>query len=202
MFKRSSESYNIVAVAAFFQLLINPYDITQVGFQLSYVAVLGIFAFYKPFNDLISAPNRLATGIWSILAVSMAAQLATFPLASHYFNMFPVYFLLTNLIVVPLAAVITYFAVTLLAMGAGGMIFEWLAWPLKWSLRFMSGSVEYMQSWPGAVIEPIILSPLQVIMIYTAIAGLFIFWVMAKRSGAFIIMVSLLIFSLSPSVIF
>jgi competence protein ComEC len=197
MFKRSSESYNIVAVAALFQLLINPYDITQVGFQLSYVAVLGIFAFYQPFNELINPSNRIATGVWSILAVSMAAQLATFPLASYYFHMFPVYFLLTNLIVVPLAAVITYFAVVILAMGAAGLIFEWLAWPLKWSLRFMSGSVEYLQSWPGAVIEPIIYTPLQVIMIYTTIAGLFIFWVLAKRSGVFIIVGALLIFSLA-----
>lgn len=197
MFKRSSESFNIVAVAAFFQLLFNPYDITQVGFQLSYVAVLGIFAFYKPFNELMNPSNRIATGVWSVLAVSMAAQLATFPLACHYFNMFPVYFLLTNLIVVPLAALITYFAVFILAVGAMGLTFEWLALPLKWSLRFMSGSVEYLQSWPGAVIEPILLSPLQVILIYSAIAGLFIFWVMAKRTGAFIILGSLLIFSLA-----
>lgn len=195
MFKRNSESYNIVAVAAFFQLLINPYDITQVGFQLSYVAVLGIFAFYKPLNELISPSNRLAAGICSILAVSTAAQLATFPLACYYFNMFPVYFLLTNLVVVPLAGVITYFAVALLAIGSVGLTFEWLAMPLKWSLRFMSGSVGYMQSWPGAVIEPIILSPIQVIMIYSAIAGLFIFWVMAKRYGSFIILGAILIFS-------
>jgi competence protein ComEC len=194
MFKRSSESYNIVAVAAFLQLIINPYDITQVGFQLSYVAVLGIFAFYKPVNEMISPSNRISAGIWSILAVSMAAQLATFPLACHYFNMFPVYFLLTNLIVVPLAAVITYFAVFLLAAGAAGMTFEWLALPLKWSLRFMSGSVEYIQSWPGAVIEPINLPTWQVILVYSAIAGIFIFWVLDFRKGAFIAIASLLVF--------
>jgi competence protein ComEC len=196
MFKRSSESYNILAVAAFFQLFINPYDITQVGFQLSYVAVLGIFAFYKPFNDLINPSNKIFAGIWSILSVSMAAQLATFPLACHYFNMFPVYFLLTNLIVVPLAAVVTYFAVFLLAAGAAGLTFEWFAWPLKWSLRFMSGSVELIQSWPGAVIEPIILSPGQVMLIYVTIAGLFLYSVMAHRWGALIILGSLLIFSM------
>lgn len=193
LFKRSSESYNIVAVAAFIQLLINPYDITQVGFQLSYIAVLGIFAFYKPFNETIGSANFIAAGVWSVLAVSLAAQLATFPLACHYFKLFPVYFLLTNLLVVPLAGVITYFAVFLLAVGASGMAFEWLAWPLKWSLRLMSGSVEFIQSLPGAVIEPIILSPVQVILIYAAIVGLFIFWVMAYRKGVLIIIGSLLI---------
>lgn len=196
MIKRSSESYNILAVAAFFQLLINPYDITQVGFQLSYVAVLGIFAFYKPLNELISPFNKLFSWVWSVLAVSMAAQLATFPLACHYFNMFPVYFLITNLIVVPLAAVVTYLAVSLLVAGAVGLTFEWLAWPLKLSLRLMSGSVEIIQSWPGAVIEPVILSPGQVMLIYTAITGLFIFGVLAYRRGAFIVLGSLLLFSM------
>lgn len=196
MFKRSSDGYNILAVAAFFQLLINPYDITQVGFQLSYLAVLGIFAFYKSLNEWISSFNKLFSWVWSVLAVSMAAQLATFPLACHYFNMFPVYFLITNLIVVPLAAVVTYFAVSLLVAGAIGLTFEWLAWPLKWSLRLMSGSVELIQSWPGAVIEPVIFTPGQVILIYTAITGLFIFGVLAYRRGVFVILGSLLLFSM------
>jgi competence protein ComEC len=194
MFKRSSESYNILAVAAFFQLWINPYEMTQVGFQLSYLAVLGIFAFYQPFNELIDNGNRLFSWVWSIFAVSMAAQLATFPLAGFYFNMFPVYFLLTNLIVVPLAAVVTYFAVALLAVGAAGLTFEWLALPLKWSLRFMQGSVEMIQSWPGAVIEPIVFNQLQVLLIYTAILSSFAFFILAYRKWAFVFLGSCLLF--------
>jgi competence protein ComEC len=195
MFKRSSESYNILAVAAFFQLWINPYEITQVGFQLSYLAVLGIFAFYKPLNDCINPYNKPISWIWSILAVSMAAQLATFPLASYYFNMFPVYFLITNLIVVPLAAVVTYFAVALLVVGAAGLTFTWLAWPLTLSLRFMIGSVEFIQSWPGAVIEYIVFSPVQVVSIYTAIIALFAWIVLSYRRWSFIFLGSLLVFS-------
>jgi len=195
MFKRSSESYNILAVAAFFQLWINPYEITQVGFQLSYLAVLGIFAFYKPFNEWITPFNKIFAWVWSILAVSMAAQLATFPLASHYFNMFPVYFLVTNLIVVPLAAVVIYLAVSLLVAGAAGLTFEWLAWPLKWSLRLMSGSVELIQSWPGAVIEPVVLTRGQVILIYIAIISLFAFSVLAYRKWVFVILGSFILFS-------
>jgi competence protein ComEC len=200
MFKRSSDSYNILAVSAFFQLLINPYDITQVGFQLSYLAVLGIFAFYQPINDLISPDRKMLSWIWSILAVSIAAQLATFPLASYYFCMFPVYFLATNLVVVPLAAVITYFAVTILAVGAAGFTPEWLAWPLKWSLRFMQGSVETIQSWPGAVIKPIVLSPAQVILIYIAIISIFAFGVLGYRKWAFVLLLSILLVSVISAV--
>ncbi len=199
MFKRSSENYNILAVSAFFQLCINPYEITQIGFLLSYLAVLGIFAFFKPLNDLLDPDNRLITWVWALLAVSIAAQVATFPLACYYFNMFPVYFLLANLIVVPLASVITYFTLPLLVVGAAGLTYQWIAWPLKWSLRLMQGSVEMIQSWPGAVIEPIILTPGQVILIYVAIVSIFACWLLSDRRWALILLSSLLLFTFISS---
>lgn len=203
MFKRSSESYNILAVAAFIQLWINPYEIAQVGFQLSYLAVLGIFAFYKPLDSLINPRNRLISWIWSILSVSMAAQLATFPLASFYFNLFPVYFLLTNLVVVPLAAVIIYFALALVAAGAIGLTFEWLALPFKWSLRFMSGSVQMIQSLPGAVIEPITFLPEQVILIYISLIALFAYAIVMQRKMVLVLLGSLfLVFVFSSKMLF
>jgi len=192
--KRSQDSYNILAVAAFLQLWINPFEITQVGFQLSYLAVLGIFAFYKPFNELISTDNRLISWLWPVIAVSLAAQLATSPLASFYFNMFPVYFLITNLIVVPLAGIIIYLALPLLLAGATGVIYEWLAFPLKWSLQIMRVSVEMIQSWPGAVIQPIVLTPAQVILLYFAIISVFAIFVWNDRKWAFVFLGSCLLF--------
>jgi competence protein ComEC len=197
MMKRSPENYNILAVAAFLQLLIDPFEITRVGFQLSYLAVLGIFAFYKPLNELISPKNGLAAWTWSIIAVSVAAQLVTFPLGSYYFHMFPVYFLLTNMIVVPLAAVITYFAVFLLIAGAAGLTFQWLAWPLNRSLRFMTDAVEWIQNIPGAVIDQIVFSQFQVILIYVFIATVFAWLILSYRKIAFILPLCIIFFSLS-----
>ena len=194
MMKRSPENYNILMVAAFIQLWINPFEITSVGFQLSYLAVLGIFAFYKPLNEMISQVNRPVEWLWSIIAVSLAAQLVTFPLGCSYFHMFPVYFLITNLLVVPLAAIITYFAVFLLVAGASGLTFTWLAWPLQQSLRFMIDSVEFIQSWPGAVIEPIVLAQLQVFLIYVFIAALFLYFVLRYRSWVFIFPICVILF--------
>jgi competence protein ComEC len=197
MLKRSPENYNILVVAAFCQLWIDPFEITRVGFQLSYLAVLGIFAFYQPINGLISQVNRPVEWLWSIIAVSLAAQLVTFPLGSYYFHMFPVYFLITNLLVVPLAAIITYFAVFLLVAGASGLTFAWLAWPLQQSLRFMIDSVEFIQSWPGAVIEPIMLSRFQVSLIFVMITALFLLFVHKKKRSVFIFPVCITLIFLS-----
>jgi competence protein ComEC len=196
MMKRSTDNFNILAVAAFAQLCINPYELTDVGFQLSYLAVLGIFAFYQPLNEWISSNRRVITWLWSVLAVSIAAQLATFPLSSYYFNMFPVYFLLTNLIVVPLAGVITYFAVALLIIGAAGIYYGWLALPLDWSLKIMLEAVEMIQSWPGAVIQQIVFSIFQVVLVYSMILSLYGFFILENKKWIFVLGGSLLIFLL------
>lgn len=190
MLKRSSESYNILAVSAFFQVLINPFEITQVGFQLSYLAVLGIFAFYKPTEEIISTDNRLISWLWPLISVSLAAQLATSPLSCYYFNMFPVYFLISNLIVVPLSGIIIYLAIALLVAGSVGITFEWLAMPLKWGLQLMRGSVDMIQSWPGAVIEPIVMTESQVLLFYLAIIAIFAFFVLEKPQWAFVFLAS------------
>lgn len=185
--KRNTENFNIVALAAFLQLLINPFDIAQPGFQLSYLAVLGIFAFYNTFNGLIDSNNRAINWTWSVVAVSIAAQLATSPVAIYNFHLFPVYFILTNLIVVPLAGFITYFAVALLLAGSTGFYADWLAWPLKFSAGFMMDAVRQIQSWPGAVVNGIVIDKSQVILIYIAMIALFCFWVLFRRKWLFIL---------------
>jgi hypothetical protein len=90
--------------------------------------------------------------------------------------------------------------VTILAVGAAGFTPEWLAWPLKWSLRLMQGSVETIQSWPGAVIKPVLLSPAQVMLIYIAIISIFAFWVLGHRKWAFVTLSSILLVSVISAV--
>lgn len=184
--RSSTINFNILATAAFIQLSINPYDMTQVGFQLSYLAVLGIFAFYKPLNNLVVSRNRVVAWAMPVMAVSMAAQLATAPLATHYFHKFPVYFLLTNMVVVPLAGVVLYLALLLLVVAICGVGATWVSFPLKWSLWLMHQSVERIQSIPGAVAGPIVMTATEVWLFYLIISGIFMFWVVKQRKGLFL----------------
>ena len=103
---RLKDSYNTLAASAFAMLLIDPMLIYSVGFQLSYAAVFGIISIYRPVYNLVYFRNRAANYLWSILSVSIAAQIATFPIATHYFHYFPTYFWLVNLFVIPLSFLI------------------------------------------------------------------------------------------------
>lgn len=121
-FSRFGSIYNMLAASAIVLLLANPFLLTQVGFQLSYLAVLGIVILHPMIYPAYAAPWLWLDKVWSLLVVSFAAQLATFPLTVHYFHQFPNYFLLSNLLVIPAATVLLY-------SGIIGILTSWIpAW--------------------------------------------------------------------------
>lgn len=104
--KRPTNIYNIIALSAFILMLIDPIIIYQVGFQLSYSALLGIVAFQQKIFRSIYVSNKFLAPVWNLMTVSIAAQLGTLPFTLFYFHMFPFYFWLSGIIVIPLAGLI------------------------------------------------------------------------------------------------
>ncbi|MEA3318280.1 MAG: ComEC/Rec2 family competence protein, partial [Bacteroidota bacterium] len=92
LFNRQTNIYNTLAVSAFIILAFNPYAIMDVGFQLSYIAVISIVFFQAKIYGLINISNYIGNKIWELLSVSIAAQIGTFPIAIYYFHQFPNYF--------------------------------------------------------------------------------------------------------------
>ena len=98
--------YNSLAGSAFFLLLINPNNLFEVGFQLSYSAVFGIVFLQPKFEKLVIIKYKIPRFFWQLLTVSVAAQIATFPFTIYYFNQFPTYFWISNLFVIPVVMVL------------------------------------------------------------------------------------------------
>ncbi|MEO6542351.1 MAG: ComEC/Rec2 family competence protein, partial [Ferruginibacter sp.] len=118
--QKQASIYSSLSASAFLLLCYDPYYLWAVGFQLSYLAVLGIVIFQKPLYDLFYIKNKWLDKIWQLICVSTAAQLLTFPVCIYYFHQFPNMFLITNLVAVPLSAVILYATIALVA-------FSWVA---------------------------------------------------------------------------
>ena len=78
--------YNTLAASAFFILVMNPNYLFHVGFQLSYIAVLGIVSIYPLLYRLLKSNNRFLNAVWGLTVVSIAAQISTFPIALYYFH--------------------------------------------------------------------------------------------------------------------
>ena len=135
--ERDKDAYNTLAMSAVFLLLYNPGFLFEVGFQLSYAAVLGIVTFYWPFYRVFYIKNIFLNKLWSATAISLAAQLGTFPLAVHYFHFFPTWFLLSNL-------VILLFSVPIIATGMIFILVSWIPVISGWVAFVLSGFIYLM----------------------------------------------------------
>jgi competence protein ComEC len=147
-FERKSQIYNTIFMSAFFMLIVNPDFLYDVGFQLSYSAVLSIIFFQPMFSRLLTPTNKLSRLIWDLFTVSLAAQLGTMPFTLYYFQQFPNYFLLTNLVAIPLSSVVLYLAMALLMFSFVPYLSALVAFLLKWSLWILNFLIIWIQHLP------------------------------------------------------
>ena len=106
LLKRRSDTLNYLAISMILILLFYPKMIYQVGFQLSYTAVFGIVMLYPNMIKLYKAKYTLDQFIWSVICVTISAQLAILPLALYYFHQFPGLFIIANVLVIPFLGII------------------------------------------------------------------------------------------------
>jgi competence protein ComEC len=143
----------------------------DVGFQLSFMAVLAILLFYPLFESVWSQPflfdHRLFKWLWTMLAVSCAAQIGVAPLIAYYFGRFSCYFLLANLIVVPAATLILYLSLLVLLIPS-------LAYLLIYIVDALNQLLSWIAMLPGASIEGLHPTPLQVWMMYVIIGAVYL----------------------------
>lgn len=165
-YNRYTNIYNTLAVSAFLLLLLNPFLIMEVGFQLSYLAVIGIVYIQPKIYNWFEVKNWLLDQIWTITSVSIAAQIATFPLGLHYFHQFPNYFLLSNLIVIPISTVIIYLGIALFAFAKISIIASYLAIGFGWSVWLLNQSVIVIEKWPYALLRGISVSVFETWLLY------------------------------------
>ncbi|MCH4147398.1 MAG: competence protein ComEC family protein [Prevotella sp.] len=157
LLNRQRMSLNALATAAIIMLIINPYNLWDIGFQMSFMAVLGILLIY---------PHRRLNWFVGITVVSVAAQIGVAPLIMYYFGRFSCYFILTNFIVIPCAFGILYGTIVLLIVSPiaalQGLVVRFLALISSW----MNAGVGWIASLPGASIENIHINWVQTLMIY------------------------------------
>ena len=178
--KRYSNIYNTLTASAFVLLIVDPYLIMQVGFQLSYAAVLGIVFIHPWLFSKLVFKNRMLDWIWNITCVSIAAQITTFPLGLLYFHQFPNYFLFSNWVVIPLATMIMYAGMVFFGFGWIDPLTEPLAFVLKWLAKALNEFVQLVETLPFSMLQGIDISVFETIMIYGLIVS-FLLLMMEQR---------------------
>ena len=172
LMRRDTSSMNSLAFAALLMIVVSPRLLFDVSFQLSFSAVAAILLLNEPLCKMLRVDgnsNRVYRYIAQIVTVSLAAQIGTLPFIWHYFGTFPLYFLLTNFVAVPLAFVIMLLAVIMLALTPLPFVQGYVAQLLNGIIGWMNGFFSWVAQLPGASFKLPYLDAVE-----TALLGLFI----------------------------
>lgn len=181
---RSANIYNTLAASAFFLVWIHPYILFETGFQLSYLAVLGIVFFQHRVYSCWVPENDLANKLWTLISVGVAAQLTTTPVSIYLFHQFPVYFWLSGLVVVPAASLVL--SATLLLFGLSSTlpcVAHLLGYFITACVQGMNLAIQFIAQLPGSLIKGIFIDEMALFGLYAALALLMRALVL-KRGGA------------------
>jgi len=169
---RQSAIYNSLAASAFLMLCYDPCYLWDVGFQLSYLAVAGISLFQKPVYDLFYIKNKWMDKVWKLAAISIAAQVLTFPVCIYYFHQFPNLFLITNIIAVPLSGIILYAEILLVAFSWIPLAGQCLGKLVGAMLWLMNKIILWVNELPFAVWDKIPSTVLSTWLLYAVVISI------------------------------
>lgn len=170
---RTNSIYNNLAVSAFLLLIWNPYLLMAVGFQLSYLAVLGIVYFTPKLEKLLYIPNKKLRYPWTLTCVAIGAQIGTLPVSLYYFHQFPLLFMLSGLIVIPCALFILNLGLaTILLNFIHPIAAQPFGWTLDQIIQGMNWLIFKIKAIPINKIEGLDVNVWTMVLIFGAIYGL------------------------------
>jgi competence protein ComEC len=178
---RKSSIYNSIAGSAFLLLCYNPLYFWDVGFELSYLAIIGIVWLQKPIQSFVSPKFIVFKKIWEMSSVTLAAQIMSFPICIYYFHQFPNYFLISNLIAIPLSTLILFAEIVLICFSWVPFINVYVAQFIYWNITLMNNCIEQINNFPFSVFDNINTTISSTIFIYGIIFSIILFWVNKKR---------------------
>lgn len=170
--RRQTNIYNTLAISAFAILLFKPTFLFEVGFQMSYLAVLGIVSVQPIIYKLWKPKYLLFDKLWQIFTVTLAAQAGVVPISLFYFHQFPGLFFLSNLVVIPFLGVILGFGLLIIALALLNMLHDFMVITYSFIIESLNDFIAWVAHFENFLLEDIPFSLLQVLCAYWIIFSL------------------------------
>ncbi len=177
--QRRTNIYNSLAASALILLLINPNNIFETGFQLSYSAVFGIVFLQPKIESLIKVNNRILQFFRTLLTVSIAAQIATFPFILYYFGQFPTYFWITNIIMIPAVMILIPMGIALLFFSQIPLMSGILSISINFLIKAVYFFLAFIEELPFSILQ---ISSIGYIQFISIILTLFFFFIFLENN--------------------
>jgi competence protein ComEC len=193
---KKGDPFNTLSATAFLLLAYQPYWLADIGFQLSFTAVAGIMLFHEDAKGLIHVRNPLALQGREMIAMTLSAQTLTTPLVLFHFKRFPMLFLFTNLVAIPLSGIILMGEIALIAFSWSPPVAFGLGRALETGIGLMNEYVRRMDGLAFSVIRDVYLSTPQVCLCYAAILSAAAWRSTGSRKWRNILLLSVLAFTM------
>jgi competence protein ComEC len=167
---RRYNSMDGLLASAMILLAVNPYYLFDIGFQLSYLAMLGIFMFSPLIDRSLNIQKKWLKFIWSGTAVALAAQLTTFPLTLYYFHQFPNYFLITNLGLMLISGVMMALGLGIVSLGSVPFMGTLIAMAFVVVVSALISFVQWVSDLPYAITRGFRIEIWEMTLLYFGIA--------------------------------
>jgi competence protein ComEC len=191
--KQNSSILNALAASAFFLLLLHPFYLWDIGFQLSYAAVLSIVLYQKNIFDSLYFKYKWIQACWQLNALTLSAQILTLPLVVYHFHQFPNYFLLSNFIVVPLSSIILYGCLFILPFGTIAYLGKALSVVTSLLISSMNWIIQKMNALPFATTSNLHINTAEVLLFFIIIVSVTLFIQSQKNKWCFYGLTALLL---------
>lgn len=205
MINRRTSVYNSLAASAVVLIISDPLVIFHIGFQLSYSAILGILLIQPIISSWVSSRNMIVRYFWDLIAVSIAAQIGTFPISIYYFHQFPNYFILTNLFVIPASFIILTTGFATLAIDLIGLsdvvVFNLAKRLLELLLSILNKGIDLINQLPNSVSHELFFTQIEVWYLYVFLGLIIGAILQKKKSLIFVSVISFIVFMLFNGIV-
>ena len=178
LLQRKPDLLHAMAIAGFAILIFDTHQLFDVGFQLSFIAVFGIFWLNTPILKNLPRPkNKIQDFLFNVVSMSLAAQIATLPLVIFYFHQYSFLSIVANVIIVPFSEIIIIFSLLMTVLFAFKLEFSWLSFIYEKLVDFLLKSIHFFADQDWFFIKNISLNWGELIILFVVIfllRGLFL----------------------------
>lgn len=191
MFRRKTNSINMLCLSAMVLLVFRPQLLFEVGFQLSYAAVFAIVMLYPVLSRLYQPKYKIPKLFWDTAYVSLAAQIGVLPFQLFYFHQFPGLFLLGNLVIIPFLGILISGGLACIVLGLLGGLISPIIDGYSYLLDLLINYVDWLSQFKNFVFQSIFFTKPMFISILILIICFILMMREFKRSNILIFLFSL-----------
>lgn len=193
-YRRATNIYNTLAISAFFILLIKPNFLFEVGFQLSYLAVIAIVSIQPIIYGIWQPKFILLNKLWQIFSVTLAAQFGVVPISLYYFHQFPGLFFVSNLVIIPTLGIILTLGLLVILLSLLNILPSILSSLFSIIIDSLNGFISWVASFESFLLQDLSFGLLQMVSAYIMIIAIIYFTRTKTYRAAFYGLISIILF--------